>query len=157
MFYLSLRIEIADNISNSTFKRSTSAISYHRREIEVRRRNSCHCAEHYFIIENLFHRGFIDLKVWSLVSRQVSGQSIVYWSRRFDCFTATQARRLKFSVQQEGVLYKITRKCGKEYIGETGRGELNSMKEIYSLLALRIGRLFRTRRWSRTCSCLGPD
>ena len=36
----------------------------------VRRGNSFHCAEHYFIIEDVVvHRGFIDLKVSSFVSR----------------------------------------------------------------------------------------
>ena len=40
------------------------AISYHRLQHEGQEIEYCHCAEHYFIIENVVvDRGFIDFKV----------------------------------------------------------------------------------------------
>ena len=62
-FTCHLELEIADNVSNSTFKRSTFAISYHRLQHQGQEKEFL-SHEHYFIINNaVVHRGFIDLKV----------------------------------------------------------------------------------------------
>ena len=62
-FTCHLELEIADNVSNSTFKRSTLAISYHRFQHGGQEKEFL-SHEHYFIIDNaVVHRGFIDLKV----------------------------------------------------------------------------------------------
>ena len=86
----------------------------------------------------------------------VSGQSVVYWSRRFDCSIASQVTRLKVYLQWEGVLYKITSKCGKEYIGGTGRRRIKELeRDLQACLFSELGS-FRTRLWNRTGSCLEP-
>ena len=62
-FTCHLEMEIAGNVSNSTFKRSTFVISYHRLQHRGQEKEFL-SHEHYFIIDNaVVHHGFIDLKV----------------------------------------------------------------------------------------------
>ena len=58
-FNFHLESESGNNVCNSIL-----VISFHRLQHRGQERNSCHYAEHYFIIEDVaVHRGFIDLKV----------------------------------------------------------------------------------------------